>query len=38
VAADVIAHRLVLLPEAKYSGATTRQIVAELIEATPVPV
>jgi MoxR-like ATPase len=38
VAADVIAHRLVLLPEAKYSGTTTRQIVAELIEATPVPV
>jgi MoxR-like ATPase len=38
VAADVIAHRMVLLPEAKYSGATSRQIVAELIETTPVPV
>lgn len=38
VAADVIAHRMVLSPEAKYSGATTRQIVADLIETTPVPV
>lgn len=38
VAADVIAHRMVLMPEAKYSGTTTRQIVAELIETTPVPV
>jgi MoxR-like ATPase len=38
VAEDVIAHRLVLAPEAKYSGASARQIVAELIESTPVPV
>ncbi len=38
VAVDVIAHRMVLMPEAKYSGTTTRQIVAELIENTPVPV
>jgi MoxR-like ATPase len=38
VAADVIAHRLVLAPEAKYSGSSARQIVAELIENTPVPV
>jgi MoxR-like ATPase len=38
VAADVIAHRMVLAPEAKYSGASTRQIVADLIERTPVPV
>lgn len=38
VAVDVIAHRLVLAPEAKYSGVTSRQIVAELIENTPVPV
>jgi MoxR-like ATPase len=37
VAADVIAHRLVLAPEAKYSGASPRQIVADLIEQTPVP-
>jgi MoxR-like ATPase len=38
VAADVIAHRLVLAPEAKYSGSSTRQIVTDLIESTPVPV
>ena len=38
VAADVIAHRMVLMPEARYSGTTARQIVAELIESTPVPV
>lgn len=37
VAADVIAHRLVLVPEAKYSGASARQIITELIESTPVP-
>ncbi len=37
VAADVIAHRMVLTPEAKYSGSDTRQIVADLIEQTPVP-
>lgn len=38
VAVDVIAHRMVLMPEAKYSGTTTRQIISELIESTPVPV
>ncbi len=38
VAADVIAHRMVLAPEAKYSGGSARQIVAELIEQVPVPV
>jgi len=38
VAADVIAHRLVLSPEAKYSGLNSRQIVADLIEQTPVPI
>lgn len=38
VAMDVIAHRLVLAPEAKYSGSSARQIVADLIESTPVPV
>lgn len=37
VAADVIAHRMVLAPEARYSGASARQIVADLIEQTPVP-
>lgn len=38
VAADVIAHRMVLAPEAKYSGMSARQIVNDLIEQTPVPV
>lgn len=38
VAVDVIAHRLVLAPEAKYSGINARQIVRDLIESTPVPV
>ncbi len=38
VAADVIAHRMVLSPESKYSGGNARQIVADLIEKTPVPV
>jgi MoxR-like ATPase len=38
VAVDVIAHRMVLVPEAKYSGASTRRVVTDLIENTPVPV
>ncbi len=38
IAPDVIAHRLVLEPEAKYSGATARAIVADLLESVPVPV
>jgi MoxR-like ATPase len=38
VATDVIAHRLVLAPESKYSGINSRQIVAELIQNTPVPI
>jgi len=38
VAADVIAHRLVLSPEAKFSGHNARRIVADLIEEIPVPV
>lgn len=38
VAVDVIAHRLVLEPEARYSGTSARAIVADLIERTPVPV
>lgn len=37
VAADVIAHRMVLAPEARYSGTSARQIVAELLETIPVP-
>jgi len=38
VAADVIAHRLVLAPEARYSGITGRRIVADIIEEIAVPV
>ena len=38
VAVDVIAHRLVLAPDARYSGNGARELVAGLVEATPVPV
>ncbi len=38
VAVDVIAHRLVLAPESKYSGVDARQIVGDLIARTPVPI
>ena len=38
VAGDVIAHRMVLAPEARYSGTNARQIVTELLETIPVPV
>lgn len=38
VAADVIAHRMVIVPEAKLSGVTGRQVVAEILAAVPVPV
>jgi MoxR-like ATPase len=38
VAVEVIAHRLVLEPEARYSGTTARSIVAGLLERIPVPV
>jgi MoxR-like ATPase len=38
VAGDVIAHRMVLSPDAKYSGETATHIVAQIIENTPVPV
>lgn len=38
VAQDVIAHRIVLAPESKFSGVNARQIVADLIKNTPVPV
>jgi len=37
VAVDVIAHRLVLAPEARYAGGNARQIVRELIDSVPVP-
>jgi MoxR-like ATPase len=38
VAVDVIAHRLVLEPEARFAGLSARQVVMDLIEQTPVPV
>jgi len=38
VAADVIAHRLVLAPEARHGGITARSIVADVVASTAVPV
>ncbi|MEO1836601.1 MAG: MoxR family ATPase, partial [Akkermansiaceae bacterium] len=38
LAVDVIAHRLVVEPEAKYSGRTGRQIVEDILQVVPVPV
>jgi MoxR-like ATPase len=38
VAADVIAHRLVVAPEARLSGVTGRQVVAGILAQVPVPV
>lgn len=38
LAADVVAHRLVLSPDARYSGASGRSIMAEILEQIPVPV
>jgi MoxR-like ATPase len=38
VAVDVIAHRLVLTPEARYSGTDARSLVETLLAETPVPV
>ena len=37
LAVDVIAHRLVVEPEAKYSGRTSRIVVEELLQDIPVP-
>lgn len=37
VAVDVIAHRLVLSPEARYSGTDARGVVEAIIAETPVP-
>lgn len=37
IASDVIAHRLVLDPEARLSGATSRDVVANLLEKIPSP-
>ena len=38
VAADVIAHRLVIAPEAKLSGVSGRRVVADILATVPVPV
>lgn len=38
VAVEVIAHRLVLEPEARFSGLNARRIVRDLLAQTPVPV
>ncbi|MEM7384599.1 MAG: MoxR family ATPase, partial [Verrucomicrobiota bacterium] len=37
LAADVIAHRLVLEPQARFSGVTGKSIVHELLQKVPVP-
>ena len=37
VAAPVLAHRLILAPEARASGVEPERLVAELVEQTPVP-
>jgi MoxR-like ATPase len=38
LAEDVIAHRLVLSPESKYSGMDARQLVREILAKVPAPV
>jgi MoxR-like ATPase len=37
VAGPVLAHRLVLTPEAELNGVTQAQVVAEVLAATPAP-
>jgi MoxR-like ATPase len=37
LAGDVIAHRLVMDPQAKFSGLTARAVVAETLKKLPVP-
>jgi len=37
MAVPVLAHRLVLDPQAKFSGATAQQVVADVLRAVPVP-
>ena len=37
MAAPVMAHRLVLEPQAKFSGVTARQVVEEILKRVPVP-
>jgi len=38
IAVDVLAHRIVLDPQAHYSGATAAELVREIVAAIPVPV
>ena len=38
LAGAVLAHRLILAPEARATGVTAEEIVAEAVSATPVPV
>lgn len=38
LASDVIAHRLIITPEAKFNGMTGRAVVESILENTPVPV
>jgi MoxR-like ATPase len=38
VAAPVLAHRLILAPEARAAGTTADEVVAEALARTPVPV
>jgi MoxR-like ATPase len=38
IAVPVMAHRVVLEPQAKFSGGTPRQVVEEVLKAVPVPV
>jgi MoxR-like ATPase len=37
IAIDVIAHRLVIDPQARFSGVTARSMVADLVRSVPVP-
>jgi MoxR-like ATPase len=34
----VLAHRLILAPEARATGVTVEEVVTEALEATPAPV
>ena len=38
VAVDVIAHRLVLAPESRFSGMDARETVADIVTNVPAPV
>ena len=38
IAGPVLAHRLILAPEARSAGLTAEEVVAEAVEQTPVPV